>query len=249
MATVGEYVGQIFIQTWFLRERKGLVHPKDRRCIDFSRLVIMSCDLARMGNYEILSALWACVLHRFEGRRPAHDPVDLNTRLNVELVKEVLCLIHAQHQGKKLELLFEVLAEGAKRRDTSSSEGDRREQEAPRSLEEHGSQGKREGGEDQAGDRRYLSLRYILRCSYQFPALMFPVLQFQRALRSKFLGRGKVLGRGRSGRCLPQGRGGSKATLPFSLRVMLLIASGSFCRGVSRMLRRRGKRVDRMMPP
>lgn len=65
MATAGEFAAQIFIQTWFLRRKRGLRPPKDRRCIDFTRLVIMCCDLARLGDYELLANLWTCVLHRF----------------------------------------------------------------------------------------------------------------------------------------------------------------------------------------
>lgn len=64
MATTGEFAAQMFIQTWFLRRKRGLEPPKDRRCIDFTRLVIMCCDLARLGDYELLVNLWTCVLHR-----------------------------------------------------------------------------------------------------------------------------------------------------------------------------------------
>lgn len=64
MATSGEFAAQLFIQTWFLRHERGLLPPKDRRCVDFARLVIMCCDLARMGDYELLATLWGCVLHR-----------------------------------------------------------------------------------------------------------------------------------------------------------------------------------------
>lgn len=65
MTTAGEFAAQIFIQTWFLRRKRGLKPPKDRRCIDFARLVIMCCDLARLGDYELLTNLWTCVLHRW----------------------------------------------------------------------------------------------------------------------------------------------------------------------------------------
>lgn len=64
MATAGEFSAQIFIQTWFLRPKRGLPSPVDRRCVDFARLVIMCCDLARLGDYELLVNFWACVLHR-----------------------------------------------------------------------------------------------------------------------------------------------------------------------------------------
>lgn len=36
--------------------------------------------------------------------------------------------------------------------------------------------------------RRYLTLRSILRFSFQHPPLLFPVVQFQRVLRSKIIG-------------------------------------------------------------
>lgn len=65
MTTAGEFAAQLFIQTWFLRRKRGLQPPKDRRCVDFARLVIMCCDLARLGDYELLANLWACVLHRY----------------------------------------------------------------------------------------------------------------------------------------------------------------------------------------
>ena len=65
MTTAGEFAAQFFIQTWFLRRKRGLQPPKDRRCVDFTRLVIMCCDLARLGDYELLANLWACVLHRY----------------------------------------------------------------------------------------------------------------------------------------------------------------------------------------
>ncbi|CAM9943094.1 unnamed protein product [Choristocarpus tenellus] len=64
MGTSGEFAGQLFLQTWFLRPRQGLNNPLDGRCIDFARLVMMSCDLARLGDYELLSSFWACVLQR-----------------------------------------------------------------------------------------------------------------------------------------------------------------------------------------
>ncbi|CAN0325795.1 unnamed protein product, partial [Discosporangium mesarthrocarpum] len=64
MATSGEFAGQFLFQTWFLRARAGLPNPLDSRCVDFARLVIMSCDLARLGDYELLAAFWACVLQR-----------------------------------------------------------------------------------------------------------------------------------------------------------------------------------------
>lgn len=64
MATAGDFAAQLFIQTWFLRPKRGLRPPEDRRSVDFARLVIMSCDLARLGDLELLSNLWACVLHR-----------------------------------------------------------------------------------------------------------------------------------------------------------------------------------------
>ncbi len=38
--------------------------------------------------------------------------------------------------------------------------------------------------------RRYLTLRRILRFSFQHPPLLFPVVQFQRVLRSKIIGEG-----------------------------------------------------------
>lgn len=64
MSTAGEFAGQIFIQTWFLRRKRGLLSPADRRCVNFARLVIMCCDFARLGNYELMATFWGCVLHR-----------------------------------------------------------------------------------------------------------------------------------------------------------------------------------------
>lgn len=69
MTTAGEFAAQFFIQTWFLRRKRGLQPPKDRRCVDFTRLVIMCCDLARLGDYELLTNLWICVLHRYTRER------------------------------------------------------------------------------------------------------------------------------------------------------------------------------------
>ena len=57
MGTAGEFVAQIFIQTWFLRLERGLRSPEDRRSVNFARLVIMCCDLARLGDFELLSNL------------------------------------------------------------------------------------------------------------------------------------------------------------------------------------------------
>lgn len=37
--------------------------------------------------------------------------------------------------------------------------------------------------------RRYLTLRSVLRFSFQYPPLLFPVVQFQRVLRSKIIGK------------------------------------------------------------
>lgn len=36
---------------------------------------------------------------------------------------------------------------------------------------------------------RYLTLRSVLRFSFQHPPLLFPVVQFQRVLRSKVIGK------------------------------------------------------------
>lgn len=69
MTTAGEFAAQFFVQTWFLRRKRGLQPPKDRRCVDFTRLVIMCCDLARLGDYELLTNLWTCVLHRYTRER------------------------------------------------------------------------------------------------------------------------------------------------------------------------------------
>lgn len=65
MSTAGEFASQIFLQTWFLRRKRGLPLPADRRSVDFARLVIMCCDLARLGDYELLAAFWGSVLHRY----------------------------------------------------------------------------------------------------------------------------------------------------------------------------------------
>lgn len=39
--------------------------------------------------------------------------------------------------------------------------------------------------------KRYLTLRSVLRFSFQHPPLLFPAVQFQRVLRSKIIGEGR----------------------------------------------------------
>ncbi|CAM9687589.1 unnamed protein product, partial [Hapterophycus canaliculatus] len=221
MTTAGEFAAQFFIQTWFLRRKRGLKPPKDRRCIDFARLVIMGCDLARLGDYELLANFWACILHRFSGILPTNS-VNLDTKLNSELVKEVITMLHTD-VDKKLNLLLAMLLSESERIDPHNSTGStiasttgsacsgssggvgrkqHRGQEGTKSTESSKigeSKGAVPAGpedneeDDETGQseqkwRRYLTLRSLLRFSLQHPPLMFPVVQFQRVLRSKIIG-------------------------------------------------------------
>ncbi|CAM9660541.1 unnamed protein product [Ectocarpus sp. 12 AP-2014] len=202
MTTAGEFAAQIFIQTWFLRRKRGLAPPQDRRCVDFTRLVIMCSDLARLGDYELLTNLWACVLHRFSGILPT-GTVDLDTRVNVEMVREVITMLH-KTLDKKLDLLIDMLLEESEEVEiqggiartrglssTSSGGGGgttRTEEEGQRKVVHKSNGEEAEGAPVQAQRRRYLTLRSILRFSFQHPPLMFPVVQFQRVLRCKIIG-------------------------------------------------------------
>lgn len=183
MGTAGEFVGEIFIQTWFLRHERGLIPARDQRCVDFARLVIMSCDLARMGDYELMSTLWACLLHRFDGRRPSSDPVDLEIMLNVEFVREVFDIIHTC-RGKELDLLLEKLVGEAQspKPGAEADPGARGTQTREQGSRELG------GADERKRGSIHLSLRHILRFCYQHPPLLFPIFEFQRALRSKVIG-------------------------------------------------------------
>lgn len=115
LTTGGEFAAQIFIQTWFLRRKRGLPPPKDRRCINFSRLVIMCCDLARLGDYELLVNLWACVLHRcgpslvlFEVREIPCHCVDVALRKETRPLDAAKCLCVLG--GRKYRLLAPLCA-------------------------------------------------------------------------------------------------------------------------------------------
>lgn len=187
MATAGDFVAQLFIQTWYLRHKMGLQPPKDRRCVDFLRLVIMSLDLARMGDYELLGTFWACVLQRFDERSP-YDPVNLDIKVNVELVEEVLVVIHAHHDPK-LKLLLAMLMEKAENLETPDGI-DKRGEGAPINEKEKGKkrEHRKEGTDTRPTTSRYLLLRDIIIFCYQHPPLIFPVMQFQRTLRSKIIG-------------------------------------------------------------
>lgn len=61
--------------------------------------------------------------------------------------------------------------------------------------EKRGTQGSEEGGgaggakRDGSPHVRYLTLRRILCFCFQHPAFLFPVVQFQRVLRSKIIGK------------------------------------------------------------
>lgn len=117
------------------------------------------------------------IIFRF-GRLLPSDSVNLDTRLNTELVHEVISVMHA-YPDKKLDILVAMLL--------ATAEDD------PDQGGEAGGEGKdNDGGvpDDNAGrrGRRYLTLRSILRFSFQHPPLLFPVMQFQRILRSKILG-------------------------------------------------------------
>eukprot|EP00903_Cladosiphon_okamuranus_P017414 g16038.t1 len=188
MTTAGEFAAQFFIQTWFLRRKRGLRPPKDRRCVDFARLVIMCCDLARLGDYELLANLWASVLHRFGGILP-NGSINLDTRLNTELVNEVITVLHTT--DKKLELLVDMLLAESEELDDLTEGGTSAEREVTKEGE---GVGQNDGSVEESGGKakryrcRYLTLRSILRFSFQHPPLLFPVVQFQRVLRSKIIG-------------------------------------------------------------
>lgn len=68
-------------------------------------------------------------------------------------------------------------------------------QEGEKSTESEGTEtGERQDEEsvDASGGetrRRYLTLRSVLRFTFQHPPLLFPVVQFQRVLRSKIIGK------------------------------------------------------------
>lgn len=56
-----------------------------------------------------------------------------------------------------------------------------------------GTQGDEEADKGSPGQaKRYLTLRTVLRFSFQHPPLLFPVVHFQRVLRSKIIGEDDV---------------------------------------------------------
>lgn len=103
-------------------------------------------------------------------------------------------MIHA-YPDKKFKLLVTMLLAEAreypdeehairvKQKEEGTPEANGREEDA----------GEVEGekGEDRLV-RRYLTLRSILRFGFQYPPLLFPVVQFQRILRSKIIGENRV---------------------------------------------------------
>ena len=126
-------------------------------------------------------------LARF-GHLLPNGTVDLDTQLNTELVHEVITVIHAT-PDKNVDILVSTLFSEAE--EGQPEPGDAKTGGAlPGVSGEGGEQGER----DKEGEgvimprRRYLVLRNILRFCFQHPPLLFPVVQFQRVLRSKIIG-------------------------------------------------------------
>lgn len=119
---------------------------------------------------------------RFD-RRPPSDSTELDTRLNTELVQEVVTVIHPDPDKKVDILILELLGHG----EALPDDGD--EKRGPQGSEERGDAG---GAKTEGFPHvRYLTLRRILCFCFQHPALLFPVVQFQRVLRSKIIGKSR----------------------------------------------------------
>lgn len=130
------------------------------------------------------------------GQLLPNGAIDLDTVLNTELVQEVIAVIHTT-SDKNVDLLVKVLTAEAKEEPAPGNAIPEAQGDATAGVPEHGMAGAPEeegerGREARQGGvtrgRRYLSLRNVLRFSFQHPPLFFPVVQFQRFLRSKIIG-------------------------------------------------------------
>lgn len=117
--------------------------------------------------------------------------MDVRTKLNTELVREAVVLIHSRHD-RELDLLLEELIEQASTLKAKKSDavvaGNSGAVEGHMEMQGEKDDGNVAAGIGRTKQHRYLTLQQVLRFSFQHPPLLLPVVHFQRALRSKIIG-------------------------------------------------------------
>lgn len=121
------------------------------------------------------------------GRLYPSGVANLNTQLNTELIQEVIKVLHAR-PDKKRNILINMLFDKAEELVPETEDtGVPREDQEGAGEEAVGEEGN--AGQQQGRPRRYLAVWSVLRFCYEHPPLLFPVVQFQRILRSKIIGK------------------------------------------------------------